>query len=112
MGARRYAKDPTLLTSMSSRVIAMALDALRHEAPAADNVRAFLLLLTWPYPTNSTLKDITYTICGSVMHMAVSLGLHMPISFQDFSRSVIKLSDNEIAKRAQLWAWCVITYQK
>ena len=43
-----------------------------------ETIHAILLLCTWPYPVLSQFDDPTWLLCGVVIHMAISIGLHKP----------------------------------
>jgi Fungal specific transcription factor domain len=109
VACRTYLKDPTLLDSLGERVLVLSLLSLR--APSIPVIKGLLLVLTWPLK-NSASADATYAISGSVLHMAMQLGLHIPTSSQDFSRVKVNLTDNQIIKRAELWGYCIVTYQR
>ena len=111
--SRNWANDPTLLDSIGDKVLDLALMSLRQ--PTIPTIKGMMLLLTWPLPKSAngtTPGDVTFVICGSLLHMAMQIGLHIPTSSQDFSRVKIHLTEAEIAKRAELWGYCIVTYQR
>jgi hypothetical protein len=110
VASRSYTKDPTLLDSLGERVLTLALLSLR--SPSITTVKGLLLLLTWPLPKTQNGHDTTYAISGSVIHMAMQIGLHIPTSSQDFSRVKVDLTETQIIKRAELWGYCIVTYQR
>jgi hypothetical protein len=110
VACRGYAKDPTLLDSLGERVLNLALLSMR--SPSIPVIKGMLLVLTWPLPKNAASADATYAISGSVLHMAMQIGLHIPTSSQDFSRVKVNLTERQILKRAELWGYCVVTYQR
>lgn len=110
VACRKYAKDPTLLDSLGERVLNQALLSLR--TPSIPIIKGLLLILTWPLPKAASSADATYAISGSVIHMAMQIGLHIPTSSQDFSRVKVNLTDRQILKRAELWGYCIVTYQR
>jgi hypothetical protein len=69
-------------------------------------------VLTWPLPKTAASHDTTYAISGSVIHMAMQIGLHIPTSSQDFSRVKVNLTETQIVRRAELWGYCIVTYQR
>lgn len=113
VACRNWPKDPTLLDSIGEKVLNLALMSLRH--PTIPTIKGLLLILTWPFPKSANggpAGDVTFVICGSLLHMAMQIGLHIPTSSQDFSRVKIHLTEAEIAKRAELWGYCIVTYQR
>jgi len=44
--------------------------------------------------------------------MAMRCGLHAPTFSQDFSKAYLKLPEQEPARRAEMWAYVFITYQR
>jgi hypothetical protein len=107
---RDYQKDPSLFDRLGDKVLDLALMSLRR--PHLPTIEGLLLVLTWPIPRSAKTTDVTYAMAGSLLHMAIQNGLHIPTSSQDFSRVKINLTDIEIKKRALLWGHCVLTYQR
>jgi hypothetical protein len=110
VATRTYYKDPTLLDSLGERVLNLGLLSLR--SPSIPNIKGLLLILTWPVSKTAGAQDTTYIISGSILHMAMQMGLHIPTSSQDFSRVKVNLTEKQIVKRAELWGYCVVTYQR
>jgi hypothetical protein len=110
VACRAYAKDPTLSDSLGERVLNLALLSLRKAT--IPNIKGLLLVLTWPLPKTAASHDVTYAISGSVIHMAMQIGLHIPTSSQDFSRVKVNLTEIQIIRRAELWGYCIVTYQR
>jgi Fungal specific transcription factor domain len=110
VACRTYAKDPTLLDSLGDRVLNICLLSLR--TPTIANIKGLLLVLTWPLSKTPGSNDMTYAISGSILHMAMQIGLHIPTSSQDFSRVKVNLTEAQIVKRAELWGYCIVTYQR
>lgn len=110
VSCRTYAKDPTLLDSLGERVLNLCLLSLR--TPTVSNIKGLLLVLTWPLSKTAGNHDMAYAISGSILHMAIQIGLHIPTSSQDFSRVKVNLTEAQIVKRAELWGYCIVTYQR
>lgn len=110
VACRTYSKNPTLLDSLGGKVLSLSLLSLR--SPSIPAIKGLLLILTWPLPKSAASADATYAISGSLLHMAMQIGLHIPTSSQDFSRVKVRLTDLEIIKRAELWGYCIVTYQR
>jgi len=111
IGSRRYPRDPTLLNALSHPTIDLALKSVRARASPIQAIQGLLLLCTWPFPSNSLYKDFTYTFSGSLVHMALQAGLHMPGVDQDFSRTKVAQDLLESRKRANLWCCVVLVSQ-
>jgi Fungal specific transcription factor domain len=109
VASRTYSKDPTLLDSLGERVLNLGLLSLR--TPTVTNIKGLLLILTWPL-AKAAGADTTYAISGTILHMAMQIGLHIPTSSQDFSRVKVNLTETQIIKRAELWGYCIVTYQR
>ena len=71
-------------------------------------IQGLLLLCTWRLPTNSMYKDMTYLMCGSAVHLATQIGLHISGVGQDFARAPVKKDQEQKVFRARLWLCCVI----
>jgi hypothetical protein len=110
VACRSYSQDPTLLDSLGDKIMNLALLSLRR--PAISTIKGLLLMLTWPLPKTQNGHDTAYAISGSVIHMAMQIGLHIPTSAQDFSRVKVNLNETQIIKRAELWGYCILTYQR
>ena len=113
VGSRRYAKDPTLLHSLTRDVMDLAMQWRPIRPSLVYVIESLLLLAAWPPPATSSTGDITFTLSGMIMNLALQIGLHQnPSSCQDFARRRISLSDNEINRRSVLWAWCITHCQR
>lgn len=108
--SRNYDRDPTLLDCVGEKILNLALMTLRY--PNVYTIKGLVLIMTWPLPRAAGTTDVTYAISGSLLHMAIQIGLHIPTSSQDFSRVKVNLTEAEIRKRAELWGFCVLTYQR
>jgi len=112
IGSRRYPKHPTLISSLAPRVMHLALSSLNARSQPIQAIKGLMLLLTYPFSSNSFIRDPTFVLSGSLLHMAMQCGLHAPIFSNDFSRINTKLTEQEVLRRAEIWAYVVITYQR
>lgn len=112
VGCRRYRKDPTLLGALAPKIINLALMSIKTKSATLSHIQALLLVLSWPFPPSSLCMDVTFPLSGSLIHMAMQAGLHIPVTRQNFAKVGIKVTDDDVKKRAELWAYCVITYQR
>ena len=53
-------------------------------------------------------KDMTHLMCGSAVHLATQIGLHISGVGQDFARMPVKKDQEQKVLRARLWLCCVI----
>ena len=110
VGSRRYTKDATLLLSLAPRVTQLALQNLQE--PRGRTVLGLALLVTWPFPTDTSSKDITFTLSAALVHLAIRVGLHMPQAVQDFYRTKIELNERKLVIRSEIWICALLTYQR
>ncbi|KAI1613676.1 transcriptional regulatory protein LEU3 [Exophiala viscosa] len=111
VGCRTYPKDPTLLAVLPSKLYAMALPTINSNVNL-QIVLAWLLILYWPFPKAATGQDLIYPMSGALIHMAMQLGLHHPVSGQEFSKVPIRLSEEDTKRRAETWGYCMLVYQR
>lgn len=71
----------------------MALTSLGSGSVCRHAIQGALVLLTWP---GLFSHDTTFILAGLLIHAAMQIGLHMPISSQDFARVPIKTSDEGV----------------
>jgi hypothetical protein len=112
IGCRKSPRNATLLINLAPKIQHMALMSLRAESKNLFTVKALLSLLSWHPLKPSLSMDVTFPLSGSLLHIAMQLGLHMPVASQANSGVTLNLSEEEIHKRAELWAYCIITYQR
>lgn len=90
----------------------MALVSVASASPAWHTIQALLLLLTWTLPKGGH-PDVTFPMSGMMLHIAMQNGLHIPVSSNEFSRVKISPpSEVVMVRRAELWAYCVVVYQR
>ncbi|TVY52530.1 Regulatory protein LEU3, partial [Lachnellula cervina] len=111
-GTRRYIGNPTLIGSIAEPVLKLGWSSMHIGGAVIPNIQGLLILSTWPFPTNSTSKDNTFTLSGMSINLALQIGLHVPLQGQDYSRTRVDLSNENIARRVQLWSYCVVVHQK
>jgi hypothetical protein len=85
---------------------------MQISAAVIPNIQGLLILSTWPFPTNTTSKDNTFTLSGMAVNLALQIGLHVPLQGQEYSRTRVDLSSTGLARRVQLWSYCVVAHQK
>lgn len=113
VSCRGHPEYSSLLDNLIPHVNEIALKSPKAEMKSLYTVKALLLLLTWHPSQRSLSMDITFPLSGSLLHIAMQLGLHMPVSSQDASTyNKIKLTEIEVNGRAELWAYCIVAYQR
>lgn len=108
IGSRRYAEDPNVLEKSSQLITPLAFSSMALRSSPIPVIQGLLLLCTWRLPTNSMYKDMTYMMCGSAVHLATQIGLHISGVGQDFARMPVKKDQDQKVFRARLWLCCVI----
>lgn len=112
IGIRRYPADPDVLKRLQHRVIDLALMSLKTRDMSLSTIKGLLLVVGWPTQRGGVASDVNFAIAGALTHVAMQLGLHVPVATQDFARVRINLTDAEIQRRAELWAFVLIVYQR
>ncbi|KAJ5698831.1 hypothetical protein N7462_000836 [Penicillium macrosclerotiorum] len=112
VGCRAYPRNPTLLMALARSVIEMAFLSALSTSPPWHTIQGLLLLLTWPFPKGDH-PDVTFPLSGMLLHIAMQNGLHIPMSSHEFSRVKLSVpSEADLLRRSELWAHCVIMYQR
>lgn len=113
VACRTYSRNPTLVTALSRSITEMALLSAASTSAPWHTIQALFLVLTWPFPKDMTRPDLTFPMSGMLLHIAMQNGLHIPMSSHEFSRVKIPaLSEVDMTRRSELWAHCVIVYQR
>ncbi|RAK79163.1 Zn(II)2Cys6 transcription factor [Aspergillus fijiensis CBS 313.89] len=113
VASRSYTENPTLLMAVSPSITEMALLSVTSTAPAWHTIQGLLLVLTWPFPKETNKTDVMFPLSGMLLHIAMQNGLHIPLSSHEFAKRKIPApSEADMARRAELWARCVIVYQR
>lgn len=110
VAARRNSNRPGLLRDLSRPLTDLIWDSIRNQ-PNHHVVKALCLLCTWPIPAERTVTDPTFILCGAMMQVAMQIGLHQPTHPQDFSRTKVRLQQQDINDRLRTWAVCNIVAQ-
>jgi transcriptional regulatory protein LEU3 len=112
IGSRRYTRQPTLTRALALPVTQLALQSIIVRSKPIERMKGLILLLNWPFPSGPFYHDPSFLLGGTLLHMAMHCGLHAPTFSQDFSKTYLKLSEQELIRRAEMWAYVVITYQR
>lgn len=110
VAARHYSADRDLLRRLQEPLTDEIWRTIRNQ-PNHHVVKALCLLCTWPLPARTTQSDPTFMLCGVMMQTAMQIGLHSPTHPQDFSRTKVRLEQQDIHDRLRTWAVCNIVAQ-
>lgn len=110
VAARHYDADPSLLNRLKDPLTNLIWQTIKI-APTHHVVKALCLLCTWPLPMSRTSTDPTFMLCGLMMQIAMQIGLHQPTHPQDFSRTKLRVRQEDINDRLRTWAVCNIVTQ-
>lgn len=110
VAARHYEVDGSLLKRLKEPLTELIWKTIKSQ-PNHHVVKALCLLCTWPLPARTTVADPTFMLCGVMMQIAMQIGLHQPTHPQDFSRTKVRLRQEDIHDRLRTWAVCNIVAQ-
>lgn len=113
IASRTYHRNPTLLTALGHSINEMALLSVTSTSAPWHVIQGLLLILTWPFPKESSKSDITFPLSGMLLHIAMQNGLHIPMSCHEFSKVKMSApSEADMIRRSELWAHCIVAYQR
>lgn len=103
IGARRYAKDRSLLGKLGPHANALCFWAIQSHAAPIPTIQGLLLICVWPVPIKSVFKDITSMLSGAAMHLAILAGLHVVGAGHEFIEDRVISDPAEKESRIRLW---------
>jgi len=113
IGSRRYTRQPTLTRALALPVTQLVLQSIIIRTKPIERMKGLILLLNWPFPSGPFYREPSFLLGGALLHMALHCGLHAPTFNQDFGKKEnLKLPEQELLRRAEMWAYVVITYQR
>lgn len=113
IGSRRYDKHPTLMNALSSRVTNLILQSMNLRSKPLEVIKGFILILSWPIPSpGSFYRDPCFVFSGALVHIAMQCGLHTPYLSTLSSKPGPEFMETSSVKKAQIWAYIVIVYQR
>ena len=112
IGSRKYSDNPTLIIRLAPKVVDLAKVTLYSSDAVSSTIQAGILLCAWPVTTENLYHDITPLLSASTLQLALSTGLHVFGSGQDFARVKLQDSSDSRARRARLWALCLCTCRR
>uniref|UniRef100_A0A093VB23 Regulatory protein LEU3 n=1 Tax=Talaromyces marneffei PM1 TaxID=1077442 RepID=A0A093VB23_TALMA len=119
VACRNYNKNPTLFPTLAEPILEMILLSMGSNAAPVFKIQSFLLFLTWPPPG----FEVFFPISGWLLHVAMQNGLHIPMASHEFGRNMRSLRSEpsqanksifmiDMQRRSELWAYCIIVYQR
>lgn len=102
-------KDSSFSVALAPRINKLAIACVEWREAYLVSVKALLLLLTWPLLSGCP-ADMSFSLAGTAIHIAMTIGLHVPLSTQEFFRKKISLTEADINERAELWTHCLIAH--
>lgn len=112
VASRRYLKEPNLLHGLAPRTTKLASTSVAGPPASIHVIESLIVLLTWWYPNQASMQEIPFALAGSMLHLAMQLGLHRPMRSQDYSRIKLSLTHQDLIRRTELWTRTVLLYQK
>ncbi|KAF2674678.1 hypothetical protein BT63DRAFT_419960 [Microthyrium microscopicum] len=103
LGSRGYEKHPTLVQSLSPLVTSQVMVSMNPKVIPIDLVKALILFLTWPFPSNTFHRTSQFALGGTIIHMAMQCGLHT---------AHLDGTSGLGLEGTKLWAYAVIVYQR
>jgi hypothetical protein len=55
---------------------------------------------------------MTFPLSAATIHMAMQIGLHLPVASQEFSKQKLRLTEEDLKIRAETWGYCTLIYQQ
>lgn len=112
IAARRFTEEPTLLADLEVSVNKLAWAEISSLHHSIYTIQALLILVTWPFPSDSEESDNTLIILGVLMQAARKLGLHKPRDRQDFLRTRSRAKPEELQEMVKVWSACNIVAER
>ncbi|OBT86403.1 hypothetical protein VE02_05264 [Pseudogymnoascus sp. 03VT05] len=120
IAARRHRDYPRLLDSLAGPVSNLLWKTVQVSATELMNlwpVQAFIILCTWPLPSNRVWTDPSFMLSNIAVTSAIQIGLHRPKHPKEFlarpSRQYVDfvVNESETSERMRTWAACNIISQ-
>ena len=104
-----FTEDPTIYLTLAPKVNGLAVDSIKIREQYIYAIQGILILITWPLIAGDW-ADISFTIGGAALHMAMTQGFHNPVSTQEYFKNKITLTEADLNIRAELWTQCLISH--
>ena len=110
IGSRKCVEDPTLFTTLSPHVEALAMKSLcLGWTSPYPIIEGLLLMCTWHLSTDRIFfRTIYCALSGAVVTLTLHAGMHSCFSLQ----GVVSGTPSDVARGAKLWAYAVISNQR
>ncbi|KAL4892508.1 hypothetical protein BDV59DRAFT_43000 [Aspergillus ambiguus] len=113
IACRTYPRNPTLYVALAPSIMEMACLSITSASAVWHIIQGLVLVLSWPFPKDTTRPELTFPLAGMLLHIAMQNGFHIPMSSHEFARKKIPMpSEADMIRRAELWAHCIIVYQR
>ncbi|KAF1998385.1 hypothetical protein P154DRAFT_439355 [Amniculicola lignicola CBS 123094] len=112
VASRRFEQNPTLITILAQLVTKLTWDTLQSIPSSKDVIQGLALLCTWPFPANSRGTGVSYMWAGTMVNLAIQMGLHRPSNALTLDRQDRNSVGLDEAERMKLWAACNIVTQR
>ncbi|KAL5350574.1 hypothetical protein ACLOAV_004143 [Pseudogymnoascus australis] len=115
VAARRHRDHPRLLETLAGPVSNLLWKTVQVSAAELMNlwpVQAYIILCTWPLPSNRVWTDPSFLLSNIAVTSAIQIGLHRPEHPRDFlarpSRQYADfvVTEDETSERMRTWAAC------
>ncbi|KFY65259.1 hypothetical protein V496_02717 [Pseudogymnoascus sp. VKM F-4515 (FW-2607)] len=115
IAARRHRDYPRLLETLAGPVSNLLWKTVQVSAAELMNlwpVQAYIILCTWPLPSNRVWTDPSFLLSNIAVTSAIQIGLHRPEHPRDFlarpSRQYADfvVTEDETSERMRTWAAC------
>lgn len=110
IGSKKYLDDPTLFSTLSPRVEALALQSLYvRRLSAYPIVEAFLLMCTFQLSTDRpSWRSVYFVLSSAIIPITMQAGMHRCSSVPGFFPSS---ATPETERGAKLWTYAVVLNQ-
>lgn len=114
IGSRRYSTHPRLVNALAPRATHLAFTGLNSRSMPMQYIKGLILLLSWPFSSTAFYRDPSFVLSGSLLHLAMQSGLHTPAFSHDFAKTSRERDTprSEQLRRAEIWLYVVLTYQR
>lgn len=107
-----YSSNRPFVESLCPKINDLAFSYLHPKYASVATIEGLLVILNWPFPLGSLSRDTQFSLCGGTLHIAMQMGIHVPLPSQDSVKFKLKLSEAEANKRAELWVQCLLVYER
>lgn len=106
--AHRSQSLPCLLPRLAEDMMQLLWTTIRSIPYSLHVIQSLVIICAWPFPTSSSTADPTYTLAGTMLHLAFQMGLHCASSAEDFTKGRLNLSADQRREWVATWQACNI----